>query len=1214
MSDSDDSDKTAPVVDASQRFDVSRFRVLKQLGVGGVGVVYVVRDLQQGRDVALKSWVGIQAASLDYLKLDFPALADLHHLNLVSLYELFVEGDRAYFTMEYVRGQTFLQYVRPSAGINQQRLSNGLSQLATGLTVLHKAGKVHGAIKPSNVLVTPEERVVLLDFGLATETETSETGTSIDVDEKTSGYLSPEQALGMPSTAASDWYSVGVMLYQALTGRLPFRGSRTELIAERQHEGPTPVDVDASVPADLSKLCMSLLAHDPNRRAGAREVFTVVGQAAPKSQASLKPTSILFGRQAELEQLEGALGRVREGEGVTVLVEGTSGVGKTSLVEHFVTWAERPDAVVVLRGRCYEREQVPYQGIDSLMGDVCRLLRGLDPGTAQNVLPRHVAALVRLFPALEEVPAVAERTGRARFVSADERETRRQAFGALRELLALIGDRRTLIVHIDDLQWGDVDTAELLRDVLRPPDAPIMLLILAYRSEDQEGSPCFKVLTEEPIGTETHVHLGPLSTAAAEALMRELLQSKQSKLDVPLLVSEAGGNPFLLHEVAHFAVLQEAGGLSPALDIHAALRARIDRLPSAARELLQTVAVAGHPITEEVAWRATAPAGSATEAWRLLIAEHLVRFSGPPDEWLVETFHDRLRETVLACMTPQRARACRRSLATALEQAGGADPEVLAQLHESSGNPERALEFTRVAAAQATQVLAFDRAARLLQHAVDFAGRDHAPPVDLLKSLAEALGNAGRCLDSARVYLEAANGAEAEARISLRRRAADQLLFAGQIDEGRELIHDDLQAQGFPVPKSRWRTRVSLLWRRALIRLKGFRFSPCDSADIPADTLAFLDHLRSVATVMSFVGLPWDGAEIGTRFLLRALDLGERRLVALGISLIAAHAGAREPFSHRTERLFEVMTRQGRGLHDPAVDGTLSGIRGLRAYFGGEWRDAVRHLDSAEEVLRDCQGRLWELLTARHVGIWSRFFLGEWGDLSQRVFLGWEDARDRGNAYGMAGICSPFGVVAWLSRDEPDEARRILSEVRTLSLKGFPIQRYWFLMAETLIQLYVGDGRGAWEQICLRWRSASIPGLNVQLLHLRGCCALAAAEQSRHSTQKRLLKEAAAAARRLQRAARRPNRAAIQYAAPLAKLLWSGVAAQRGHAEAASKSLEAAIISLHQRDMPVYAAAAQRRLARLRGESPGDFLLGQGIVNPDAITQMLVPGFSAARA
>jgi hypothetical protein len=1199
--------ETAPVFDASKAIDGSRFHIRKQLGVGGFGAVYLVRDREQDRDVALKTLQGRGPVRAGTLAGAFTELAGFRHENLVPLYLLFGEGEHPYFTMEYVRGLNFFEHVRHGPGVDYPRLRRAISQVVSGLSVLHRAGKLHQDIKPSNVLVTAEERVVLLDYGLL-EVEARELGRSLEVS-GSAEYVSPEQARGEPLSAASDWYSLGILLYQALTGALPFRGGWTELNESRRKGPPSPKRLDVSIPEELSELCMSLLAYEPGHRSGAEELLAHCSLPRSSLRPPPRAESLLFGRQAELEALEQALARVPEVRGVTVLVDGNSGVGKTALVEHFLTHEEGPEGAIVLRGRCYEREQVPYQGIDSLIDDVCRLLHGLDTVAAESVLPRHVGALVRLFPVLERVPVVAKRSERDRSVGADEQETRRQAFGAFRELLARIADYRTLIVHIDDLQWGDRDTAGLLRDVLRPPDAPIMLLILGYRREDQERSPCLRVLAQEPIGTETRLHLGPLSSDAAEALMGELLQAEEANVDISRLVQEAAGNPFLLQEVARFAGLDRRGRPgSGALDVHAALRARVDRLPLAALELLQTVSVAGHPITEEVARRAAAPAGSAANAWRLLVDEHLVRFSGPRDAQLVETFHDRVRETVLASMTLQRARACHRGLAAALEEAGNADPEVLARHHAAGENPERALECTVAAAAQATQTLAFDRAARLLEQAVEATKDDRAQRARLLVALGEAYGNAGRCGDSARVYLEAAEVAEASERIPLRRRGASQLLFAGKVNEGRELIRKDLRAQGVPVPETPGRTLASVLWLRAWIRLRGLGFRARDSADIPAEALIFLDHLRSVAVVMSFVDVGL-GAEIGARFLLRASAVGDRHFFALGLALLAGHSGVEHPFKPRTQHLLELMTVQGSGFEDPSVKGTLTAVRGLCDYFAGRWRTAVQRLDSAEETLRDCQGFVCELWSTRAVSIWSRFFLGDWGEMTRRVLQGLADARDRGNAYGMAGVCSPFGVMAWLSRDEPAEARRALDEVTsTWMVEGFQIQDYWFLMAESLVTLYGGDGARAWDYLRSKWKSAAapltmrFPANRAQLLHMRGCCALAAAEHSANGAKRGLLEEAAGAARRL-------GRVHIPHAVPLADLLWAAVAAQRGAADEACNRLETAIVGLEAEEMAAYAAAARRHLARLRGEGAADFLPGQDVRDAAAVSRMLVPGF-----
>ncbi len=1205
--DDDDDDwsaETAPLFDASKKVDASRFQILKQVGIGPFGAVYSARDQQRGRDVALKVLNGTRAGQLDRLELEFQALAKLRHENLVAFYDFVRTGEHLYFTMELLRAFNFFEYTRQGTGVDEARLRDALSQVVSGLELLHHAGRLHQSLKPSNVLVTAEGRVVLLDYALL-ELEVRELGR--DLFGGAPEYLSPEQVRGEPLTPASDWYAVGVLLYQALTGRLPFRGGHSEA---RRPELPAPRDLNPEAPLDLSALSMSLLAAEPHRRPDGR-AFSRRSDARPRAAA--RTDSLLFGRQAELERLEAALVRVEAGEGVTVFVDGNSGVGKTALVEHFLARHAGPETIV-LRGRCYEREQVPYQGVDSLMDELCRLLRsGLEPVTAEAVLPRHVAALVRLFPVLERVPGVSKRSERDRSVSVDGREMQRKAFGALRELLARIADERLLLVHLDDLQWGDLDTAGLLKHLLRPPDAPNMLLLLSYRGEDEERSACVRALLEEPLGTEVPVSLGPLSVDAAEALMQELLPSAQAGLDVRHLAQEAAGNPFLIREVARFAALPRGRqGASEPPDVQAALRARVTRLAPAPLELLRTVAVAGHPIPEEVAWHAVSPAGSPTEAWRVLIDERLVRSSGPLDARTVETFHDRIRETVLASIPPSRARACHRGLATALEQAGFADPEVLARHHEAAGNPEQALKFTVEAADQAAKALAFERAARLLQRAVGFVEGDRQQRVELLCKLAEALGNDGRCIQSAEVYREASTFADVEERIPLRRRAANQLLFGGQIDDGRALIRDDLRAQKVPVPKTAGRTLLSVVLLRARIRLFGLGFKARESADIPAEARTFLDHLRSVAVVMSFVDVGL-GAEIGARFLLRAQKVGDRHFFALGLALLAGHSGVEAPFSRRTRYLFEKMTEHGRGFEDPAVRGTLTAVRGLCAYFAGAWREAVQHLDSAEETLRHCQGVVCELWSTRAVTIWSRFFLGDWGEMTRRVQSGLKDARERGNAYGMAGMCSPFGVAAWLGQDEPAEARRALREVTsTWSVEGFQIQHYWFLMAGSFIQLYEGDGAGAWAEMCRRWKSAAasltmrFPANRAQLLHMRGCCALAAAETTAPGRNRRaLLQETLSAARRL-------ARVNVPSAAPLAELLRAAVAAQQGAADETRTRLNSALLGLEHQQMAVYAAAARRRLARLDGEAVAAFLPGQAIVNADAVTRMLLPGFERA--
>ena len=149
-----------------------RFHVLGTLGAGGMGVVYEVHDRLRDEVVALKTLRRTGAADLYRLKREFRSLADVTHPNLVCLYELFVDEDRSFFTMERVRGVNFVEYVRGArrrALLAANDSSPRFGQLIDGVSALHARGKLHRDIKPSNVLVTPEGRVVILDFGLIAE-------------------------------------------------------------------------------------------------------------------------------------------------------------------------------------------------------------------------------------------------------------------------------------------------------------------------------------------------------------------------------------------------------------------------------------------------------------------------------------------------------------------------------------------------------------------------------------------------------------------------------------------------------------------------------------------------------------------------------------------------------------------------------------------------------------------------------------------------------------------------------------------------------------------------------------------------------------------------------------------------------------------------------------------------------------------------------------
>jgi serine/threonine protein kinase len=257
-----------------------RFTVLRRLGAGGMGVVYEVQDLARNEIVALKTLRLASPLGVYWLKQEFRSLTGVVHPNLVCLYELIVEGEECFFTMELVKGVSIVDYIRRGARISVSidRLRSVLPQLVNGVAALHRLGKLHRDIKPSNVLVTPEERVVILDFGLITDLSPHGLGGAEHVAGGTPAYVSPEESFGEPPSEAGDWYGVGVTLYEALTGRIPFTGSAIEvLLQKRECDPPPPAQLVPELPANLSAICMGLLCRDPAHRLSGHDALRSLG-------------------------------------------------------------------------------------------------------------------------------------------------------------------------------------------------------------------------------------------------------------------------------------------------------------------------------------------------------------------------------------------------------------------------------------------------------------------------------------------------------------------------------------------------------------------------------------------------------------------------------------------------------------------------------------------------------------------------------------------------------------------------------------------------------------------------------------------------------------------------------------------------------------------------------------------------------------------------
>ncbi len=1181
-----------------------RFEIRRCLGAGGMGVVYEAYDRERHTQVALKTLRLGDATQLYHFKNEFRALADVNHPNLAALHELVRAGDQWFFTMELVSGRDFLSWVRPGpapGALDVEHLRGALEQLAEGIEALHLAGKLHRDLKPSNVLVTEEGRVVVLDFGLVADfgpQPAREGGTPAPWG--TPDYMAPEQSTSAPLGPAVDWYAYGVMLYQALAGRLPYSGTYLEVLLDKQHHDPQPPrQLAPALPGDLDELCMELLRRDPATRPSGDQVLKRVGSVTGQRALVLAPAApsanvALVGRDRHLDELERALVQVRSGRAVTVLVEGASGMGKTALVRAFVDKHARAHDSVVLAGRCWERESVPYKALDSLIDALTRHLMHLPRLDVEALLPRDVLALARVFPVLQRVEAVLDRPRRSLAIP-DPRELRRVAFSALRELLARLADTAALVLHIDDLQWGDADSAALLADLLRPPDPPALLLIASYRAEDAGSSEVLRAIDrgELLLGADVRrLQVGPLTDGEAAALALALLDAEQPDAGsrAAAIVRESRGHPYLVGELCRH-LRGEGGRPSGELGLDAVLDARVRRFPADARRLLEIVCVASRPISQTIAFRAAGLSGDQLVPLGLLRAGHLVRTRGPRDRDLVEPYHDRIRELVLSRLPAEQLRELHRRLAVSLEAWGHADPDALAVHFRGAGLRDRAAEWAVKAAARAETALAFDRAAALYRTGVEEVPGTAAETAALRRKLGEALANAGRGRDAAEELLAAAKGAPAGERLERQRLAAEQLLQSGHIDDGLAVIGTVLRALHLRLAATPRQAVTSLMWGRARVRLRGLEFTPRDPSQIPAAELSRIDIHWALASALGLVDTV-RGADFQTRHLLLALRAGEPYRVVRALSAeVAYNAVAGAAGRARAAHILTLAQTTLARVEEPHALALHTWSEGVLAFMEGRWQDAFEKFEHAEAVLRDrCTRIAWELGMARSFSLWALFYRGELADIVERVPAGLKEARARGDRFTINGLSSGWANLAWLCVGDVDGARRVLDEaMRDWSYQGFHLQHYLELLAKGSIDLYVGDAAAAWARIEDSWpRLQASYQLEVQhnrleMLFLRARSALAAALADAGPRDKLL--------RQVERDARTLEHEDLAWPRALAALCRGGLAAARADSATAARELEQALAAFEQLKMPLYAAVARRRLGQVVGGEPGAYLV-----------------------
>ena len=773
----------APIEPTGQ---IGPFELLEVLGQGGEGTVRRARHVETGQEVALKTVRAPRSYLLGGIRREIEALAGICHPGIVRIVKHGVEAGLPWYAMELLSGRSLRREIRlrgsdtPTvanldgetvpvhnemdvppldgsyrgpgivappvvAESDLPRILSLVRRLCAPLAYLHGRGIVHRDLKPDNVVVLPDGRPVIVDFGLMARFA-GETGRdSLEVTGGVSGtaaYMAPEQGAGELVDARADLYALGCILYELIAGRPPFTGASPLQIVVQHQLQPTP-DLPTIVPwlpFGVHTIVSRLLEKDPRRRFGyAVDVAAALeAQGAETGEAGPPPEPYLYrprlaGREVAQGRLQAALEDLHAGRGGLILVRGPSGSGKTRLALE-LSAAALQSGVRVLAGRCQPSGGPLHPLRDPLQSTMDHFRdhppKGL-PLESLRVLAEHHPDLTTLpgVAALPPPPPLPEEAARDRL------------YQALRVTLLASAHRGVLI--LDDLQWVDELTRGWLVRLGRLEPSEHQLLVVGTRRSD------LPLRTELAAASSTTLDLPRLDDEAVGLVVADMLAMDPPPESLSLIVAERSeGNPYFVSEYLRVMVRErilcrDASGRWTIADqeslriddvpvpygVRDLLAYRLNALDEPLRDELLRASVLGREWDAEVLEKMSRSPQANPSLLQLVHDGFVVEVA--PGRFRFE--NDHLREVAYETLEPERRRRAHEAAAEILDRGPDCWPQHGAEIgshRENAGQIDRALECYLAAARKAEAGYALEESARLYQRYVSLAS-DDAPHLAL---------------------------------------------------------------------------------------------------------------------------------------------------------------------------------------------------------------------------------------------------------------------------------------------------------------------------------------------------------------------------------------------------------------------------------------------------------------------------------------------------